>query len=65
MFFMRLKEKASSSKAWHLRYGHLNFDRLKILHQKNMVTGLPKIYTSSQVCEECIFSNNTKINSHN
>jgi hypothetical protein len=51
MFLMRLKEEA-----WHLCYGHLNFDRLKILHQKNMVMGFSKIYTSPQVYEECIVS---------
>ncbi|CAL5403117.1 unnamed protein product [Camellia sinensis] len=39
---------------WHLRYGHLNFNGLKILHQKNMVSGLPQIDHVSQVCEGCV-----------
>lgn len=38
---------------WHLRYGHLNFNGLKTLQQKGMVTGLPQITTPSQVCEDC------------
>ena len=41
---------------WHFRYGHLNFGGLKTLQQKNMVTGLPQITASSQVCEECVIS---------
>ncbi|GMJ08877.1 hypothetical protein HRI_004556900 [Hibiscus trionum] len=41
---------------WHFRYGHLNFGGLKTLQQKNMVTGLPQILISSQVCEECVIS---------
>ena len=30
---------------WHLRYGHLNVNGLKLLSQKKMVVGLPKIST--------------------
>lgn len=41
---------------WHFRYGHLNFGGLKTLQQKGMVTGLPQITASSQVCEECVIS---------
>ena len=41
---------------WHFRYGHLNFGGLKTLQQKGMVTGLPQITASSQVCEECVVS---------
>lgn len=39
---------------WHYRYGHLNFNGLRTLHQKGMVTGLPEITLPSRVCEECI-----------
>ncbi|XP_028063324.1 uncharacterized protein LOC114266596 [Camellia sinensis] len=28
---------------WHFHYEHLNFSGLKLLHQKNMVTGFPQI----------------------
>lgn len=41
---------------WHFRYGHLNFGGLKTLQRKNMVTGLPQITASFQVCEECVVS---------
>ncbi|CAL2246234.1 unnamed protein product [Prunus armeniaca] len=39
---------------WHYRYGHLNLNGLRTLHQKKMVTGLPEITPPSKVCEECI-----------
>lgn len=39
---------------WHFRYGHLNFNGLKTLQQRRMVTGLPQITPPSQVCEDCI-----------
>jgi len=28
---------------WHLRFGHLNFDGLRLLARKNMVKGLPYV----------------------
>ncbi|KAL9437863.1 hypothetical protein AB3S75_023687 [Citrus x aurantiifolia] len=41
---------------WHFHYGHLNFGELKTLQQKNMVISLPEIAIPSQVCEECVVS---------
>ena len=41
---------------WRYQYGHLNFGGLKMLQQKNMVEGLPKIVIPTQVYEECIVS---------
>lgn len=46
--------KVSGDKLWHLRYGHLNEKGLKLLVQKNMVVGLPKI-VSHGFCEGCVF----------
>ncbi|WVY95447.1 hypothetical protein V8G54_034535 [Vigna mungo] len=39
---------------WHLRFGHLNFRGLKLLVQKQMVTGLPLINAPDNPCESCI-----------
>ena len=46
-----VKEEGSSWR-WHHRYGHLNFNGLKTLQQKQMVTGLPSITAPSKTCEE-------------
>lgn len=50
-----------SSWLWNFRYGHLGFGGLKTLHQKNMVSGLPKIDIPSQVCEECVVSKQHRV----
>ncbi|KAJ8628560.1 hypothetical protein MRB53_021883 [Persea americana] len=39
---------------WHCRYGHLNFQGLRTLHQKQMVKGLPQLKTPSKVCKDCL-----------
>ncbi|KAA3475371.1 retrovirus-related Pol polyprotein from transposon TNT 1-94 [Gossypium australe] len=49
----------SECKLWHLRYGHLNIKGLKLLSQKEMVFGLPKI-ESLDLCEGCIFGKQCK-----
>lgn len=44
---------------WHLRYGHLNVNGLKLLVQKDMVIGLPKI-NELDLCEGCIYGKQTR-----
>ena len=40
-----------STTLWHLRYGHPNFEALKLLEKNNMVMGLPKIERLSNLCK--------------
>ncbi|GKC06953.1 retrovirus-related pol polyprotein from transposon TNT 1-94 [Tanacetum coccineum] len=42
------------ARLWHRRYGHLSFNGLNLLKQKEMVRGLPHLGTSSSVCEDCL-----------
>ena len=42
------------SRLWHCRYGHLSFNGLKLLQQKNMVSGLPHLKAPAKVCEHCL-----------
>ncbi|GJV94795.1 retrovirus-related pol polyprotein from transposon TNT 1-94 [Tanacetum coccineum] len=44
---------ADEALLWHRRLGHLNFQSLNLLHQKNMVGGLPQIHEIEGVCEGC------------
>ena len=37
-----------------MRLGHVNFDILKIMTQKEMLKGLPFIIHSNQLCEGCL-----------
>ena len=39
---------------WYLRFGHLNFGGLNLLHKKDMVKGLPLIEKPENICEGCI-----------
>ncbi|XP_058724839.1 uncharacterized protein LOC131596223 [Vicia villosa] len=39
---------------WHYCLEHLNFRDLKALQQNGMVTGLPYISISAELCEECV-----------
>ena len=36
---------------WHLRFGHLNFDGLRLLARKDMVKGLPYVKDPDPFCE--------------
>ena len=47
------------STLWHLRYGHLHMNGLKILRNKGMVFGLPRI-DSTNLCEGCIYGKQTR-----
>ena len=46
-------EVVDESRLWHRRLGHLNFQSLKTLQQKNLVYGLPSIQEVKEVCEGC------------
>lgn len=39
---------------WHHRYGHLNVKTLKLMHEQNLVDGLPLIKNVDNVCENCM-----------
>ena len=49
----------NESSLWHLRYGHLNIKGLRLLSQKGMVFGLPKINTLD-VCEGYIYGKQSR-----
>ncbi|KAM2686587.1 hypothetical protein EV2_009459 [Malus domestica] len=46
-------EVQEDSKLWHKRLGHLNFQSLKKLQEKEMVHGLPSIQENEEICEGC------------
>ena len=53
-----LKEE---SRLWHLRYGYLNYESLKLLSFKKMVNGLPVIKHPKEVCEGCVIGKQIRI----
>ncbi|KAK4399925.1 Retrovirus-related Pol polyprotein from transposon TNT 1-94 [Sesamum angolense] len=49
-----MKAQKDQSWLWHRRLGHFNFQGLKILHQKKMMTDLPQIQAVKGACEACL-----------
>lgn len=49
----------SESSLWHLRYGHLNINGLRLLGKKQMVLGLPTI-EPIEFCEGCVFGKQSR-----
>ena len=45
--------KVDESLVWHKRYGHFNYRSLKLMHDTNMVEGIPEIYVNVQICGSC------------
>jgi len=39
---------------WHMRLGHINFDSLKMMTQKEILKGLPSIIRPNKLCEGCL-----------
>ena len=50
----------NGSSLWQLRYGHLNVNGLRLLSNKNMVLGLPKI-ESLEFCEGCVYGKQSRL----
>nr|GEY77700.1 zinc finger, CCHC-type [Tanacetum cinerariifolium] len=45
---------------WHARLGHLNFESLKSMAQRNLVRGIPTIKHTSQVCDVCLIGKHSR-----
>ena len=54
-------EVEDQSWLWHKRYCHLNFQGLKLLKERNMVNGLPKLQHEKNSCEGCIMGKQHKL----
>jgi hypothetical protein len=46
---------------WHLRFGHLHFNGLKLLSFGGMVHGLPQIDSTNHVCEGCVLGKQSRL----
>ncbi|KAL5800746.1 hypothetical protein ACOSQ3_032378 [Xanthoceras sorbifolium] len=53
----------AQSGKWHLRFGHLHFNGLRLLSSTGMVHGLPNIELSDRVCEVCMISKQSRCSS--
>ena len=51
----------SESSKWHARLGHLNNETMKMMMNKSLVVGMPKITIERETCVSCLFG---KLGSH-
>lgn len=49
-----------TSSLWHIRFGHLNFKSLKLLADRDIVKGMPKV-AELKNCEDCIAGKNARL----
>ncbi|GJT47212.1 zinc finger, CCHC-type containing protein [Tanacetum coccineum] len=45
---------------WHARLGHLNFESLKSMAQRDLVHGIPTIKHTTQVCDVCLIGKHNR-----
>ena len=53
-----------TSKIWHERFGHMNYNYLQALHKDEMVEGLSQIKTSNGAGIGCVVGKHPKHNYH-
>ncbi|GJZ22768.1 zinc finger, CCHC-type containing protein [Tanacetum coccineum] len=46
---------------WHARLGHLNFESLKTITQKDLVHGVPTIKQTKQICDVCLIGKQNRV----
>ena len=56
---MTSAESNNETRLWHLHYGHLNINGLKLLNRKEIVFGLPKL-DNFGFCENCVCGTKVK-----
>ncbi|GKA04729.1 zinc finger, CCHC-type containing protein [Tanacetum coccineum] len=45
---------------WHVRLGHLNFESLKSMAQRDLVHGIPAIKHTTQICDVCLIGKHSR-----
>ena len=51
---------SNESSKWHARLGHINFDNIKLMVDKELVTGIPKIAITKNTCVSCLLGKQTR-----
>ncbi|GJU08319.1 ribonuclease H-like domain, reverse transcriptase, RNA-dependent DNA polymerase [Tanacetum coccineum] len=46
---------------WHARLGHLNFESLRSMAQRDLVQGIPTIKHTTQVCDVCLIGKHSRV----
>ncbi|GJW05325.1 zinc finger, CCHC-type containing protein [Tanacetum coccineum] len=57
--FKELDEK-DDTWLWHARLGHLNFESLRSIAQRDLVQGIPAIKHTTQICDVCLIGKHSR-----
>ena len=55
-----LQVMASDSSKWHARLGHINTEPMKIMINKELVLGIPKLNIDKETCTTCLRGKQTR-----
>lgn len=50
----------STSNQWHARLGHVNFDNIKMMVDKGLVSGMPKFAVEKKTCASCLLGKQSR-----
>lgn len=49
-----------ASSKWHTRLGHINYENLRLMVDKELVTGVPKITVTKKTCVSCLLGKQSR-----
>lgn len=49
-----LQVMSSDSSKWHARLGHINTESMKLMINKELVLGIPKLNIDKETCTTCL-----------
>ena len=55
-----LQVVTSESSKWHARLGHVNTETMKMMINKELVTGIPKIIVEKETCASCLLGKQSR-----
>lgn len=53
-------ETMSNSAKWHARLGHINTENMKLMIERDLVTGIPKLKIEKELCASCLLGKQTR-----
>lgn len=52
--------EVSESTRWHSRLGHVNYETIRSMVQKELITGIPKLKFEKKICGLCLLGKQTR-----
>lgn len=52
--------ESSDSNTWHARLGHINFETMKSMVQRELVIGVSQVKFETKICDSCLHGKQTR-----